>query len=254
MDVKGDQEFAGVSQWVWTEWSALLSGEMALLRQIPSSGVQKFCDVVSGRKEYDLGFMARLAEGSVTRAERMSLWERQRDISSPWYLPVAQLKDQLRWLSLHCDGEARDRASCHLEALSGVHTPKAAEFRRVIGLLIKREYGSKFVPSGWGSWIAPLEIAGMGGFLEIDFGGMAHGFRYQLRISVPDFKYPLDVAYERSLGILSADWDLIRSDAMEQQAIFLLSLVKKMQHAFEDVDVMQIVRFFDPNRRAQVEH
>jgi hypothetical protein len=229
--------------WIEKEWLMLREEDYSSLMRIPSKIVRSTCELfLSDPNKYNIRFLLRLGFGELSNDERVDLYRAQCKFGHIENQPINFLKKSIKYqIDNLPEGEKRNVLISKLERLQKVETPKAPETRKFTNLLLKEKYGIKLKSTGHGTWHAPLSIGDKEGVLEIDYGGFSPGFRYSVRIIDKEKKlYRNRISYERLLGILAHDWDLIRTDKLKDQLELLLSYVEVVVELLKDIEISEL--------------
>lgn len=213
---------------VETEWHAHFADNLRGLRQTPSGRVRRACDVLADpATPWKLPFALRLAAGETSIEERMAFFhatdamERQLAFDTQ---PVDVLRAALPILLDRAeDPTVRAQLAAEFEAIGSATRAKAAVIRPVLFPLLKLHFGA--APSSLGGGEYKLAIPADSEPLELwlDFGGRSKAVRWG--ISPPPASIgrqgPVHWSYEQLLGIATSNWDLMRSDRVEADAVLL---------------------------------
>jgi hypothetical protein len=144
--------------------------------------------------------------------------------------PLSELKQEILSDLPRAQGfpDAEAALLAALEQIGPAETAKASTVRKALNPVLKAEFGAKLTASGYGTWVVPVSTSCTTYQLELDFGGMAPGFRHRTLLPLLRHNHWVGTGYEGALGFGSVNWDLIRSDMLDQQLELLIANVRKV--------------------------
>ncbi len=217
------------------EWRQHIADDFRGIDGIPSRLVSPMGELFrSDREKFNLSYFMKFSERTLDREERRKVREEAQEIQGAnWmrYEPVADIKLVTKLRIAHmAPSEGRTRLEEVLAGMDHVDTPKSTQIRSVLQPMLKERFGTKLASQGGGNWAAPLISTGMPLNLHFDFGRFSRGFNYEIRlpITLQSTNSPMALSYESALGFSSWDWDLIRSDLLEEQLQLLFQNISKV--------------------------
>lgn len=215
------------------EWRAHFADKFVRLRRTPSRGVRCVCDVLLDEDQpWGLDFVLRLSRAETTAEERQAFFRAAdkvyrsgvRDV-----MPVNDLRFFLRRQFEDTDDVAlRTQIAEEFAALGDVTLPKAAATRRVLFPLLKSRFGTSISSGGNGEYAMDLPGGAIPLRLWLDFGGFTRGLRWEVSVAqryLPRNLHSVGSSYEQLLGIVVGDWDLLRTDRIEEDATLLMERI-----------------------------
>ena len=228
-------------QFVKSEWEKAFAEDFSFLRSIPSSKVLPKIALIMKHKElFTLDFMYKMAtdRASIPKETIEEVWRmyNEEKVSSLSYKSVNHIKSVLKHYIKKChDDEEKEILEKAQTAYEKISTPKAKDTRKAFFPIIEKAFNAKPKNDGGGCWSIPTPIKNRPMRLVLDFGGRFSTMRYWIDV-FPDQKPDKIVftSYEKIMGFSEPDWDLMRSDTLEQNAKIFIETVNRTIQALKE--------------------
>jgi len=211
------------------EWQGHLADGLAALRRTPSGAVRSLCDaILADPAHYTHDLLVRMAAGDLSQAERMRNAHALQQFQGPDTVAVFLLRGGYGFrIAAAQDPIERARLQAELEALGDVQTPSAPALRKALFPLLSARFGGKPAKLRGTEYQVPLGPVGTASLaLRLDFGGMARGLRWAVTVTgAGGLRYGA-ASYEELLGLPAPEWDVLRTDRLNDDLALLLERVE----------------------------
>jgi len=221
------------SMFIKSEWKMAFEDHFSFLRTIPSSNVLTMIALIEKNSSLlSLDFVEKLAlkDPSIKREMILEIFKMQsKEKGDLKYLPIKDLKYRLNHYLTQCNNN-NERTSIQtiLSAYENIDSPNAKEIRKAFFPLMEEAFTAKPQNEGGGCWSISINSKKGSMKLILDFGGRFSTFRYW--IEIPQKENPqktTSASYERILGLSEPDWDLMRTDILDQHAMVFINVVNR---------------------------
>ncbi len=228
------------NKFIKSEWGEAFKKDFAFLKNIPSSKVLSMISLCSKHKDLlTLEYLIKEASDpySIEEELRKEVFLMQnREQNSLKFQPVNTIKSIItNQLSTSEDNEKIELLEKAQAAYENISTPKAKETRKVFFPILEDAFKSKPQNKGGGCWSISIQVNDRPVEFILDFGGRFSTMRYWIDI-FPDQKPEkyVSTSYEDIMGLSEPDWDLMRSDSLEQHAYVMIEVVQRTIKAISE--------------------
>jgi len=221
-----------LNKFIKKEWEVLLATDFLYMDRTPSTWVR--ASTAAYRKYPEIFTLSYLSSRHMEEKSHDELHKRymlcEKETHEFELMPFKErhkLVDDM--ITKETDTEKRDILVEWKDKFSDATTPTAKQIRKVLFPRLRDKFNEKESNEGGGCFYFPFKLDGETGRLLFDFGGM-RTFNYMIFLPCKpdDEKRHLTLTYEEILGIGDTNWNLLRTDQLEQDADFFIETFDKL--------------------------
>ncbi len=222
------------------QWDIISKDKFSFLKSIPSSYVRSTISLFESDQEIftheDLQQMV-VDPQSISQKIKLAqfIMQSQKQGSSFEFTPIKEIKSIIKHRLKKCDDpEERVKLEKIAALYHDVSTPNAKETRKVFFPKLTEELKDDPKNSGGGCWAFPLTVNSKPVELVLDFGGRFTTFTYWVDV-YQDKKSEknISISYEKILGFAKPNWDLMRTDLLEDHVEVFIKALRYVLRAVE---------------------
>jgi len=220
------------NSFIQKEWQLEFENDFSFMELMPSSYVRSVMEIYKrdeAKYSFDYVYKFTTHSSDISKKEREYLFHifSEERVSSWSYLSINHLKTIIKNRLSSCSIDEKNMLEDLQNHYHNISTPTAKQIKKCFFSKLENNFNNKFKSDGGGCWSLPIKIHNQNSDLVVDFGGWSV-MTYWIDVFPTQKPHNIVFAsYEDIMGLSKPNWDLMRTDLMEEHSDIFLETINR---------------------------